>query len=72
MRLRQFLLTLAVPVLLVLVGTAGYRALEGWSLFDSFYMTIITITTVGFMEVHRLSTAGRAFTMPRPRSSGRW
>ena len=62
MRLRQFLLTMAVPVLLVLVGTAGYRALEGWSLFDSFYMTIITITTVGFMEVHRLSTAGRAFT----------
>src|SRR5947207_4888868 len=62
MRLRQFLLTLAVPVLLVVLGTAGYHALEGWPVFDSLYMTVITITTVGFMEVHPLSTGGRAFT----------
>jgi voltage-gated potassium channel len=60
--LRQFLLTLAVPVLLVVAGTAGYCLLEGWSAFDAFYMTVITITTVGFMEVHPLSTPGRAFT----------
>jgi voltage-gated potassium channel len=60
--LRQFLLTLAVPVLLVVAGTAGYCLLEGWSAFDAFYMTVITITTFGFMEVHPLSTPGRAFT----------
>jgi len=61
-RLRQFLLTLAVPVLLVIAGTAGYALLEGWSFLDALYMTVITITTVGFMEVHPLSTAGRLFT----------
>jgi voltage-gated potassium channel len=61
-RLRRFLLTLAVPVLLVVAGTAGYVVLEGWSLFDSLYMTVITITTVGFLEVHPLSTVGRGFT----------
>ena len=62
-RLRQFVLTLAVPVLLVVTGTAGYRLLEGWSLFDALYMTVITITTVGFMEVHPLSVPARAFTI---------
>jgi len=60
--LRQFLLTLAVPILLVVAGTAGYCALEGWSVFDALYMTVITITTVGFMEVHPLSAPGRVFT----------
>jgi voltage-gated potassium channel len=61
-RLRQFLLTLAVPVLLVVAGTGGYALLEGWPLFDALYMTVITITTVGFMEVHPLSPGGRVFT----------
>lgn len=60
--LRPFLLLLAVPVLLVVVGTAGYSMLEGWTVADGLYMTVITITTVGFMEVHPLSPAGRAFT----------
>lgn len=62
MRLREFLLTLAVPVLVMVVGTAGFMALEGWSLADALYMTVITITTVGFLEVHPLSPTGRAFT----------
>jgi voltage-gated potassium channel len=44
-------------------GTAGYMLIEGWSLFDAFYMTAITITTVGYGEVHPLSTAGRVFTI---------
>jgi voltage-gated potassium channel len=61
-RLREFLLTLAVPVLVMLMGTAGFVALEGWSLADALYMTVITITTVGFLEVHPLSPVGRAFT----------
>jgi voltage-gated potassium channel len=61
-RLREFLLTLAVPVLLVIVGTTGFTLIEGWPLADCLYMTVITITTVGFMEVHPLSPAGRLFT----------
>ena len=62
MHLREFLLTLAVPVMLVIAGTTGFALIEGWSLFDCLYMTVITITTVGFMEVHPLSPGGRLFT----------
>jgi voltage-gated potassium channel len=47
----------------VAVGTLGYVAIEGWSPFDALYMTVITVTTVGFREVHPLSTAGRTWTM---------
>jgi voltage-gated potassium channel len=61
--LRTFLLALCVPVLLVILGTVGYCLIEHWSLADSMYMTVITVTTVGFFEVHPLSAAGRAFTM---------
>ena len=44
-------------------GTLGYVLIEGWSMWDAFYMTVITVTTVGYGEVHPLSTAGRAFTV---------
>ncbi len=47
----------------ILVGTIGYARIEGWNFFDSFYMTIITITTVGFSETHKLSPQGRLFTV---------
>lgn len=43
------------------IGTLGFRLIEGYSLFDAFYMTLITITTVGYQEVHPLSHAGRVF-----------
>ncbi len=48
---------------LVLLGTAGYRIIEGWSVIDSLYMTIITISTVGYGEVRILSTEGRLFSV---------
>ena len=41
----------------------GYRIIEGWSFLDSIYMTITTITTVGYTEVHPLSAAGRIFSI---------
>ena len=44
-------------------GTLGYVLIEGWSAWDAFYMTVITVTTVGYLEVHPMSTAGRAFTV---------
>ncbi len=47
----------------VALGTIGYRIIEGWAWFDSLYMTVITIATVGFSEVHPLSEPGRAFTI---------
>lgn len=52
-----------LPVLLIGVGTAGYVWIEGWTALDACYMTVITLTTLGFREVHPLSTAGMVFTM---------
>ena len=48
--------------LVLLFGTFGYILVEGWGWLDSFYMTVITISTVGITEVHPLSDAGRLFT----------
>jgi voltage-gated potassium channel len=46
------------------LGTMGYSVPEdSWSLFDAFYMTVITITPVGSGEISRLSPAGRVFTI---------
>jgi voltage-gated potassium channel len=61
-RLRLIVPLLVVAALLV-SGTLGYHEIEGWPLFDALYMTVITITTVGFLEVHPLGSAGRWFTM---------
>lgn len=44
------------------VGTAGYQIIEGWTWIESLYMTVITVSTVGFGELHPLSDAGRIFT----------
>ena len=60
---RGLLIALLVPVLLLVLGTVGYMVLEGWRFQDALYMTVITLTTVGFMEVHPLSAEGRLFTM---------
>ena len=54
--------TLALAVLLG-VGTAGYVLIEGWSPMESFYMTFITLTTIGFAEVRPLAPAGQLFTI---------
>ena len=59
-QLARSLLALAV---LVGIAIAGYMLIEEWSLLDAAYMTVITFTTVGYEEVHPLSTTGRVFTM---------
>jgi voltage-gated potassium channel len=58
-------LRLAIVMLASVVagGTLGYMAIERWSAWDAFYMTVITITTVGYREVHEMSRAGQAFTV---------
>lgn len=56
--LRPFLLVL----FLILVAPWGYVLLEGWRFPEAFYMSLITITTVGFGEIKPLSEAGRLFT----------
>ncbi len=53
----------AFLALIVVAGTFGYVVIEGVSWFDSFYMVIVTITTVGYSEVIDLSSVGRALTI---------
>jgi voltage-gated potassium channel len=47
----------------VVMGTVGYMFIEGWSFIESLYMTIITLTTIGYGEVHALHPYGRVFTI---------
>lgn len=47
----------------IVVGTLGYVLLVGWSVEDGLYMTVTTMTTVGYNEVHPLDTVGRIWTM---------
>ena len=58
---RRFLTIAGVLLSATLIGTLGFHLVEGWPLFDAFYMTLITLTTVGFGEVHPLSPQGRVF-----------
>ena len=62
--LRSRLIFSAILIgLIIAFGTFGYMVIEGWNLLDSLYMTIITITTVGYREVHALSSYGIVFTI---------
>lgn len=52
-----------LTLLIVVIGTTGYMIIEGWDIFDALYMTVITITSVGYGEVHEIGKAGRLFTL---------
>jgi voltage-gated potassium channel len=56
-------LALLLVAFVLALGTIGYSMIEGWDLFDSFYMTVITLATIGYGETHPLTTEGRAFTI---------
>jgi voltage-gated potassium channel len=47
----------------IIIGTAGFHFIEGWSWFDGFYMVVTTFTTIGYQEVHPLSHVGRVFNV---------
>lgn len=58
----QFVLPFLVMWVLIVIGTIGYILIEDYRFLDAFYMTIITVATVGYGEVSPLSDAGRIFT----------
>lgn len=59
--LRRIVFIAGLIALTLFIGTAGFELLEGYPPFDAFYMTLITITTVGYQEIRPLSQAGRIF-----------
>ncbi|MEI6305757.1 MAG: potassium channel protein [Deltaproteobacteria bacterium] len=60
---RHLKISMVVLLMLVSVGTIGYMTIEHWRFLDALYMTVITLGTVGFKEVHDLSDGGKLFTM---------
>jgi voltage-gated potassium channel len=60
---KKLLLAAAALASITVVGVIGYMLIEGWSFMDALYMTVISITTTGFLEVHEMDTAGRVFTI---------
>jgi voltage-gated potassium channel len=59
----RFVVPLGILFLLVAIGTVGYIVIDDYTFFDAFYMTIITIATVGYGEVEPLSSGGKIFTV---------
>ena len=59
----KFWAFLAGLVLVIATGTAGFAAVEGFSLIDAFYFSVVTITTVGFGDLHPVSSAGKVLTV---------
>lgn len=61
--MKKIFISIVILCLILTFGTSGYMLIEGSSLIDAVYMTVISITTVGFSEVIPLSGAGKFFTM---------
>lgn len=61
--LRRLIIPGMILIAIVVIGTCSYIFVEGWNLTESLYMMIITLSTVGFREVHELSGVGRFLTM---------
>lgn len=61
--LRHLRFSVAALVSIIALGTLGYALIEDWPAFDALYMTVITLATVGFKEVHELSPEGKVFTI---------
>ena len=62
-RTKQFILHFFLFACLLILGASGYMVIEKWSFMDALYMTVITLATVGYGEVHEISPEGRLFTV---------
>ena len=62
-RTTHLIIVVIISALLVALGTVGYMLIENWSMLDSLYMTVITLSTIGYGEVHTVSQPGRIFTL---------
>jgi voltage-gated potassium channel len=60
---RRLLIYAAVLLLVLLIGTIGFSLIEGYSILDSFYFTFVTVATVGYGDIHAVTTAGKILAM---------
>ena len=60
---RHLIFSVFLIVFIIILGVTGYMMIEGWNLLDALYMTVETLTTVGYNEVHEMSRMGRIFTI---------
>jgi voltage-gated potassium channel len=60
---RHLKLCVLLLLFLITLGVTGYMTIEHWDFLDALYMTVTTLTTVGYGEVHKLSDSGRVFTI---------
>jgi len=60
---RRITVPIIVIIIVIIIGTAWYSVAEGWCFIDSLFMTVITVTTIGFKEVHELDNSGKSFTI---------
>ena len=61
--IRHLIFSVFLIVFIIILGVTGYMMIEGWNLLDSLYMTVETLTTVGYNEVHDMTRMGRIFTI---------
>jgi voltage-gated potassium channel len=60
---RQLIVSILISIGIILFGSWGFMIIEGWNFLDAFFMTVITLTTVGYGEVHQLSPEARIYTI---------
>lgn len=60
-RVRHIIKVVLVFMVIMAIGVAGLMTIEGWPFLDALYMVVITLSTIGYREVHELSMPGRVF-----------
>ena len=60
---RHLILSIILSSIILVIGTTGYMIIEDWRFLDALYMTVITISTVGYREINQVGDAGRVFTI---------
>ncbi|MGC6423006.1 MAG: potassium channel family protein [Flavobacteriaceae bacterium] len=63
LRDREYQRLLRVTTIILILGTFAYHYLEGWSWLDSFYFSIITLTTIGYGDFSPQTMAGKLYTI---------